>query len=298
VHGVKEVIHIPVVAAVLFSSLALGQVGGGAASFGNQRGQSGADAARAAELAKRVIPASDGKYIDAAVLMNVEPDEYVAMFGISTEGKTLADAQQGMDDTVAKFTGSLTGLRVPAGDIHVDFVSQNRIYGFEVVDPNLVREYVVGFEVKKTVSIRYKDKRLLDKLTGAAGEAKIFDLVKVDYVVRDFAPLRRKLMEEAGKIVKAKVADQQTLLGVEVGKLSVAVPGSMSVYYPIEMYESYVAQEAEEVYGYRNNMTIQRMRKPRTFYYNPMLAKDFDSVINPSVVEPCVQVTIYVRVKY
>ena len=162
----------------------------------------------------------------------------------------------------------------------------------------MLKEVVVGFEVKKNFAIRFKDKNLLDQLTIQASKVGIFDLVKVDYIIKDFGPVRKKLMEEAGKIIRAKIEDQEALLGMKVGQLTVAVPGSMSTYYPVEMYESYIAQESEEMLGYRQNVNVQRARKPRTFYYNPLSPKDFDSVINPSQVEPCVQATIYVRLKY
>ena len=282
----------------IFVSQLFAQVGGGSAAYGNQRGQSGAEAARAAELAKRNLGSNDGRYVDASVLMNVEADEYVALFGINQEGKTLEEAQRKMDTAIRLFTASLTQLRIAPSDSHVDFVAQNRIYGYDTSEQNVLKEVVVGFEVKKNVAVRYKDKTMLDRLTVAASKAGIFDLVKVDYIVLDQALIRRRLLEEAAKVIKGKIADQETILGIKTGQLSLSVPGSVSAYYPVEMYDSYVAQESEEMLGYRPNVNIQRARKPRTFYYNPLSPKDFDSVIDPARVEPCVQFTIYVRVKY
>jgi len=279
------------------ASLGIAQVGGGSAAF-SQRSRSGADEARANELAKRNVPFGEGRFIDASVLMNVKPDEYVAVFGISEEGKTLALAQSGMDAAVRDFTASLRQLKVNPSEIFVDFVAQNRIYGYDVSKENLAKEIVVGFEVKKNISIRYKDYALLDKMTAAASKSGIFDLVKVDYVVKDIAAARRRIMEEAAKVIKTKMEEQEQLLGVKVGQPTQVMPSHLSVYYPVEMYDSYVAQESEEVYGYRQGMTVQRARKPRTFYYNPLAAKDFDVAVNPSLIEPAVQFAIYVRVKY
>jgi uncharacterized protein YggE len=285
------------VALAVVASLGVAQVGGGSAAF-NQRSRSGADEARANELAKRNVPFGEGRFIDASVLMNVKPDEYVAVFGISEEGKTLALAQAGMDAAVRDFTASLRQLKVNPSDIFVDFVAQNRIYGYDVSKENLAKEIVVGFEVKKNISIRYKDYALLDKMTAAASKSGIFDLVKVDYVVKDIAAARRRIMEEAAKVIKTKMEEQEQLLGVKVGQPTQVMPSQLSVYYPVEMYDSYVAQESEEVYGYRQGMTVQRARKPRTFYYNALAAKDFDVAVNPSLIEPAVQFAIYVRVKY
>ena len=36
----------------------------------------------------------------------------------------------------------------------------------------------------------------------------------------------------------------------------------------------------------------------RTFYFNPLNADGFDRVIAPVVVEPAVQFTLYLRLKY
>jgi uncharacterized protein YggE len=287
---------VPIISSFVFVATAVAQVGGGSAAF--QGNRSGAEEARAHELAKRNAPFGEGRFVDAAVLMNVKPDEYVAVFGISREGKTLALAQAGMDATIKDFMASLKDLKVATTDTFVDFVAQNRIYGYDVSTENLAKELVVGFEVKKNVNIRYKDYALLDKLIAAASKSEIFDLVKVDYVVKDIAAARKRIMEEAAKVIKAKMEEQEQLLGVKVGQPIQVMPSHLSVYYPVEMYDSYIAQESEDVYGYRQGMTIQRARKPRTFYYNPLAPKDFDAALNPSMIEPAVQFAIYVRVKY
>ena len=124
------------------------------------------------------------------------------------------------------------------------------------------------------------------------------DTITRDYVIKDMAPIRKKMMAEAAKVIKAKVEEQEELLNMKVGQMTLAVPGLLSTYYPVEMYDSYVAQDSEEMMGYRQNVSILRARRPRTFYFNALSPKDFDHVVNPAMVEPCVQVTIYVRVKY
>ena len=49
---------------------------------------------------------------------------------------------------------------------------------------------------------------------------------------------------------------------------------------------------------YRERYTIQRARKSRTFFFNPLTAAGFDAVINPVVIEPVVQFTVYLKLKY
>lgn len=281
----------------LASTLAVSQVGGGSAAYGN-RGQSGADTARNQELAKRNAPYERGRHVDASVLMNLKPDEYIAVFGLSHEGKTLADARTSLDAALAKFQAGLKALNIAQTETFVDFVAQNRIYGFDTSQPDIAKEQVVGFEIKKNISIRYKSHAMLDRIISAAADAQVFDLVKVDYVLKDVAAARKRINEEAAKVIKAKVAEQTKLYGVKATPAVQVLPSQVTFYYPVEMYDAYIAQESEDTYGYRQNMTIHRARKPKTFYYNPLAAKDFDAVVNPSVLEPCVQVATYVRAKY
>ena len=43
---------------------------------------------------------------------------------------------------------------------------------------------------------------------------------------------------------------------------------------------------------------IQHLRKGRTFFFNTLTADGFDTVLNPVVIEPVVQFTLYLKVKY
>ena len=89
-----------------------------------------------------------------------------------------------MDATVSELLGELKQLGIGGDDVYVDFAAQNKIYGYQVTG-SIAKERLVGFELKKNVAVHYKDKLLLDKLVIAASKAKIFDLIKVDYLVRD-----------------------------------------------------------------------------------------------------------------
>lgn len=290
-------IHLAAVLAVASVALPAFQLGGGSAAY-QERRQSGLDSARATELAKRTGFKDEGRAFEASVLMNVKADEYVAVFAVNEEGKTLDEARRAMDATIKTFTDELGRLKLDPMDWFVDFIAQNRIYGYEAAGENTVREVVVGFEVKKNVSIHYRDKDLLDRLMTAASKARIFDLVKVDYVVKDVEAVQSKLLTEASRILKRKMDEQEKLLGVKVTQMIQAYPVQYGAYFPTGFYDSYVAQESEEFYGYRQGQNVQRARKPRTFHFNGLTASDFDHVVNPVVIEPVVQFTIYVRVRY
>jgi uncharacterized protein YggE len=244
-------------------------------------------------------PGSNEMFLEASVLMNVKADEYTAVFAVSQEGDTVIDCIQKMDAAIKEFHEALKPLGIGESDFFVDFVAQNKIYGYRVAD-NVAKEELAGFELKKNVSIHYRDKLLLDKLVVAASRSKIFDLVKVDYIVKDPGSIQARLMEEAAGVLKRKAARYEQLLGIKLLSPPQVYAEKPSVYYPSGMYDSYTAYDSERVDRdqYRSKYLVEDLRKGRTFFFNPLTADGFDSVINPVVLEPVVQFTLYLKVKY
>src|SRR5262249_33237015 len=152
----------------------------------------------------------------------------------------------------------------------------------------IAKEKLVGFDLKKNVSIRFKDVSALDKVMVAASTLQIFDLVKVEYLVKDHEAVLDKLMDEATRVIKRKVARNERLLGIKLSQSALLYVERTSVYQPSEFYDSYVAHESEsvDVPVDRQTYYIQGARKGRTFFYNPLTANGFDAVINPIISEP------------
>ncbi len=287
---------------LILPSLALAQVGGGSAVYGQSNARARAEQA---ERAKRILTKDDlpttptSSFVDANVLMNVKADEYVAVFAIAREGKEVGDCQTKMEATIGQFIGSLKILAIDPEDVFVDFLAQTKVYGFQI-EGNIAKETLVGFELKKNVSVHYTDKTLLDKLIAAAAKVEIFDLVKVDYVVTDLDAVKDKLMAEAARIIKQKAARQEHHLDIKLVPPKQVLAERQSAYFPSEMYDGYTAAEAEEMSTnqIRQKYTIQGARKGRTFYFNGLDAGTFDAVINPVITEPVVQFTLYLKVKF
>jgi uncharacterized protein YggE len=268
----------------------------------SQYGQ-GSQAARGAERTKRAeggAPSQTSMYVEASVLMNVPADQHVAIFAVMQECAAVPECNRKMDEAVGEFSAALRRLGVAAGDIFVDFTAQNKIYGFELAE-TVAREKLVGFELKKNVSVRYKEPLLLDKMVTAAAGAGIYDLVKVNYIVSDAGAVQQRLYEEAARIIKQKVARHEQLLNIRLRQPAQVIAERPSVYYPTGLYDSYTAAESESLYQPnidRQKYAVQGARKSRTFFFNPLDADGFDHVINPVVLEPVVQFTLYVRMKY
>lgn len=232
------------------------------------------------------------QFIDAKIVSTVSAKEYIAVFGLSQEAPTVVDANRKIDAQVERFRQSLTALGVNLNDTYVDFITQNRVYDY-VVKGGTAREKNSGFQIKKNFSVRYQDRKLLEKMTTAAAQTDIFDLIKVDYIVGDMTATRTRLADEAAKVLKQKEA-AFTKMGVKLEPITVSLE-QFDIFQPHEAYNSYKAFESGDVDNvYR---TVEK-RKNSTFYFEPLNEGKFDAVIMPIGASPEVQCTYYVRMKY
>ena len=289
------------------------QVSGGAGVYGRDGGDEVAplQIERAKRQPTNAELKDDGTstFVDAAVLMNARADEYVAVWALFALGETPTEANATMNSTLARFTASLDALGVAAADSNVDYISQSRIYSFEIstekADDNednraTATEKLSGFELKKNVSVRFRNLAQLDALNAAAASADVFDLVKVDYIVKDTATIRERLQLQTMSIIRQKAARYSTELGVKLGQPVQIVADNPSVHFPINQYQSYVAAESENLsvpYD-RSRDTVLKARKSASAYFAPLDGDGFDAVINPIIVEPVVQFTTYIKVKF
>jgi uncharacterized protein YggE len=239
-----------------------------------------------------------GYAIEASVLTNLKPDAFVAVFGVNDEAVASAASNDKVNTRIAQFVEKLSPMGITQNDLFVDFITQNRVYDFSV-SGSATRETLTGFETKKTVAVRYRNRDLFEQIVSAAAGVKIFDLIKVDYIVSDFEKVRARLFQEAVKIIKNKES-----IYVKSFRVSLAPVGLASekydVSYPNEAYQRYQAFETGEGYAYASNGTSSRVvqRKSFTFFYEPFDASRFDAVLTPLGIEPAVQYTLYLRMQY
>ncbi len=234
-------------------------------------------------------------FIEANVLVNMKADAYVAVFGVVEEAPTAADSNSKVDTQIAAFTQDLEKLGVKRSDTFVDFITQNKVYDYPVSGGTVI-EKLTGFETKKNVAVRYKDRDMLEKIVSAATKASIFDLIEVKYVVTGLNEVHTRLYDEAVKVIKQKESNYARSFGIKLTPTNMANEKYDS-FYPSELYANYQAYEAGTTYGDYNNRVVQQ-RKTKTFYYDPVDDSNFDLVVNQMGIEPMVQFTLYLRMQY
>jgi uncharacterized protein YggE len=238
--------------------------------------------------------------IDAYVLLNAAPEEFVAVFGAAQVAPTAVESNQKVNAQIEKFLNAAEKLGVKQTDTFVDFITQNRVYSFSPPMDGAIRETLSGFETKKTVAVRYKERVLLEKLLATAAQASIFDLIKVDYVINDMSKIRSRLFDEAVRVVKQKEENYTRSLGMVI-KRSALLQETYDRYYPSELYQSYTAFESGAVdpyYGSTPSARVIRERKSSTLYLEPLDRTLFDAALNTTSIEPMVQCTLYMKISY
>jgi uncharacterized protein YggE len=245
---------------------------------------------------KDLIPV---QHIEAYVLLNAPPDEFIAVFGVAQEGTEPQQSNAKVNALIENFTGAAGRLGVKREDVYVDFITQNRIYSFVSEGSGPIRERLTGFETKKTIAVRYRDRALLEKLLAAAAQASIFDLIKVDYIIKEMGPLRARLLDQASQIIRQKEDNYNRLLNLKLKRTAVTTE-RYETNYPGELYRAYTAYESGSVdNNYSNSSTrVIRERKSSSAFLEPLDSSMFDAVINPLGVEPMVQCTLYLKVRY
>jgi uncharacterized protein YggE len=245
------------------------------------------------------LPDNSGMLIPAHVQINIKADEYVAVFGLSQEGRNIQDCIRKLDPQIENFIGELKNIGLKTEDLAIDHTAQTRTYDYQI-SGNVANERATGFIVKKTVSIHYQEKEWINKLMTAATNANVYDLIKVDYLVSNSSAIREKLFEEGSRIIKEKAARYDRLLGLRFRSQIQIVQENYNTIFPNESYDSYVAFESGKVKesDFNDRNRVKEARKEETFFFNTQDPGGFDNVINPVVTEPVIQFSLYLQIKY
>lgn len=235
--------------------------------------------------------------LETRVLMNVKADSYTAIFHLTQVGETAADADKFMNERIDGLKAALKTLGVGADEIETDIICLVPIFEYELEKKIFSKKYnevPKGFELKKNVHVRYTKSTMLDKIVTAAAQNEIYDLVKVDYFIKDMEAVYDKMRKAALENHRKKIVMNKSL-GIDLdSQYHIAVDAS-SVTFPLECYSSYQAYSSASLDKGKAGSVAQ---KPTSYYYNPITPKGFDVVINSEILEPVVQFTYDLKVKY
>ena len=151
-------------------------------------------------------------------------------------------------------------------------------------------EIPAGFEIKKNIHIQFSDPKDLDDFMLILAQNEIYDLIKVDVFAKDLDAVKDSVMNKAKALIKTKMKDYELILEDNFKDRDKSLTESFSYFYPIEMYQSFVAYNNSSNVNLSSNSNTIELTKNRDLYYQPVQNKNFDFVINPIIVEPAIQV--------
>jgi uncharacterized protein YggE len=239
--------------------------------------------------------------IEVKGLSNIVADNYVAVFNLVQIAETIENTDQLMNARISNFKQKLKAIGIDTSEINTDMVSF--VPKYDVQEENKVfsktfNEVPSGFELQKNVSVHFKHSATINDIVSAAAKSEIYDLVKVDYFSSGFQLSLDSLRQKCLLKVKAKTKAYEGL-GFKLDTLKKVMVDDFSTIYPATRYFSYQAFSRPSLNAARKKtVTVNEAAKTISRYYNQLDYDDYDIIINPVVIEPVIQVSYSVTVKY
>jgi len=242
------------------------------------------------------FPSNADVMVSVKGLANVKADAYVAIFSTSQTGKTTQEVNELIDKRIAQ---SLAEIRLKKGvETFVDMISFVPVYEYEVEKKIFSRktynEIPAGFELKKNIHIKFSDPNQLNDFISILSNHEVYDLVRVDYFSSTLETIKKEMMNRAKLLVQEKVKNYELLLGETFGNVEKKIADGYSVTLPVEMYKSYEAYNSSSL-NLKRAANINQASKSTTLFYQPVFSKEFDFVINATVLEPVIQVQYEIK---
>lgn len=229
--------------------------------------------------------------------MNVEADSYTAVFHLTQVAETAETVDKLMNERINGLKAALTTLGISADEMETDIICLVPIFEYEEEKKIFSKKFIEvpkGFELKKNIHIRYTKSTMLDKIVTAAAQNEIYDLVKVDYSIKDMEAVYDQMRTQAITNYKKKLAMHKDL-GIDLAAQYHVATDASNVTFPLECYSTYQAFSSSSL---DKGKSAKRAAKPTSYYYNPITPKGFDVVVNSSILEPVIQFTYDLQVKF
>ncbi len=237
--------------------------------------------------------------VTVKLLQNKKADGFVITLGLNEEDKTVSGCSKKINARIDGFLNKMKTLGIKKENVYIDFISQTKIYDFEVSGLNS-EQVDKGFEIKKNIIITTSNVNSLEKLIALASDFEIHDVIKVDYFNSDTNAIHNALFDEALVLAEAKKIRYMK----SFGKRIVGTPNATEEFatvFPETQYKTYQAFETAEIqtnYNNRSPYLKKIARKNKTFYYDGISSAGFDKVINPNQTEVGIQYVLTLTMTY
>lgn len=238
--------------------------------------------------------------LDVKALNNVIADSYTAVFNVIQIGETSEETNNLMKERIAKIKSELLSKGIYEKDFVIDVISFVPVYE-TVVEKKLFskkyNEVPKGFELQQNIHIKFTKVNQFENILSACADNEIYNLVKVDYFINDIQAVYKNLRIAILKVLKEKQQFYSDL-GFDLKIYTPTIADTKYCYFPREFYKNYQAFNSISLEALNKKRGVLSAKKQTSYYYDPISYKDYDVVINPSIVEPVIQVGMEIKLQY
>ena len=241
-------------------------------------------------------PSTSNILLSVKGLANIKADSYVAIFSVNQVGKTSQEVNDLIDKRIKQSVDEINKHKET--EVFIDMISFVPIYEFEIekkiFSKTNYNEIPKSFELKKNIHIKYHDQNQLNDFISILSNQDIYNLVRVDYFASNQDSIKKQLMNKSKQILQEKIKTYQSLLGISFDTLDKSLSDGYKVLFPVEMYKSFEAYNSSSL-NEKKSQNINLADKSPTLYYQPIVNKEFDFVINPIITEPVIQIMYEIK---
>ena len=238
--------------------------------------------------------------IDVKALYNAVADSYTAVFNVVQIGKTSNETEQLMSERMTALKQELFANGITKDNIVTDVISFVPVYE-TVVERKLFskkyNEVPIGFELQQNINIRFTDANQFEKILSSCAKSEVYNLVKVDYFINNIEDVYKTLREKILLTLKEKQQFYNDL-GFDLSLYDPKIADTQYCLYPREFYKNYQAFNSISMEVIKKNKGVLKAKKQVSYYYDALSFGEYDVVINPSILEPVIQIGMEVKLYY
>lgn len=238
--------------------------------------------------------------LDVKALNNIVADSYTAVFNLVQIGETAEYTNKLMNDRINSVKNALTAQGIFSKDIIIDVISFVPVYETVVEKKLFSKTYTEvpkGFELQQNLHIKFTKVNQFEKILAACAKNEIYNLVKVDYFINNIEAVYTKLRTEILKTLKEKKQFYNDL-GFDLTNYKPTMADLKYCRFPKEFYKNYQAFNCTSLEAIKKNKGVTKAKNQTSYYYDPLSFKEYDIVINPSIVEPVIQIGMEIKLQY
>lgn len=236
--------------------------------------------------------------IQIHILKNATPTSYTAIFHINQAGEKVSELDSNLNRRLRKFVALGKEIGLKPSDFYTDMIALVPIFRKEKkLFSSTYVEVPKGFEIQKNIHIRYNHAWQLDRLFSMAAQCEIYDLIKVEYHYDSMQAAQTEMRKKALELLKLRTAHLKAT-GINIDTCFRTLTESIQQTDPVDQYKPYqplaISAITDDATGAETNARPNRS----TLFHNRLSEDRFDAVINPSPLEPSIQITYTAYVHY